>query len=56
LITPNGYSLTAEASLILVQKVMNGELKTGFQTPASAYGEDLVLEVGRVSRKDESGF
>ncbi len=56
LITPNGYTLTAEASLIIVQKVMSGNFKTGFQTPASAYGEDLVLEVGGVSRKDESGF
>jgi short subunit dehydrogenase-like uncharacterized protein len=56
LITPNGYTLTAEASLIIVQNVMRGNFKTGFQTPASAYGEDLVLEVGGVNRKEESDF
>lgn len=50
--TPEGYTLTAHSSLIIVKKVMNGELKTGYQTPASVYGENLILEVPGTIRKD----
>lgn len=56
LITPNGYELTMEASLIIAQKVLKGQFKTGFQTPAGAFGEDLVMEVKGVSREDKSSF
>ena len=56
LITPNGYSLTAEASLIIVQKVLSGEYAVGAHTPAGVYGEDLVMEVESVSRKNEVEF
>lgn len=51
LTTPNGYTLTALTSLLIAQKVLNGEAPVGFQTPAKAYGEDLVLEIVGVSRK-----
>lgn len=42
---PDGYTMTAHACLIIARKVLNGEFKAGYQTPASAYGEDLVLEI-----------
>ena len=50
--TPEGYTLTALSSLIITKKVLEGNFKTGFQTPAKAYGADLVMEVGNVSRVD----
>lgn len=42
---PEGYTLTTHASLLILQKVLAGNIRAGFQTPASVYGEDLVLEV-----------
>jgi short subunit dehydrogenase-like uncharacterized protein len=41
----NGYELTAHSSLLIAQKILNGNFKIGYQTPAAVYGEDLVLEV-----------
>jgi short subunit dehydrogenase-like uncharacterized protein len=43
--TPDGYTLTAHSSLLIAKKVLEGNFKPGYQTPASAYGENLVLEV-----------
>lgn len=42
---PEGYTLTAYSSLIVVQKILNGNFLTGYHTPASAYGENLVMEI-----------
>ena len=50
LIGPNGYTITAHASLLIVQKVLSGDFTTGYQTPGSAYGADLVLEVPGMDR------
>jgi short subunit dehydrogenase-like uncharacterized protein len=50
--TPEGYTLTALASLRIVQKVLEGNAPAGFQTPSMAYGPDLVLEVEGVERVD----
>lgn len=54
LIGPNGYTLTAHSSLLIVQKVLSGDFATGYQTPASAYGADLVLEIPGVQRAMKS--
>lgn len=43
--TPNGYTLTALSSVLIARKIMEGDFKTGFQTPSSAYGEGLILEI-----------
>jgi len=48
---PDGYTLTMYSTLLLAQKVLQGNLKTGYQTPATAYGEDLVLELPGVKRE-----
>lgn len=48
---PDGYTLTVHASLIIVQKILAGNFTTGYQTPAAAYGEDLVLEIPGVQRE-----
>ncbi|MFO7631214.1 MAG: hypothetical protein R6W76_01685, partial [Caldilinea sp.] len=50
--TPEGYTLTALASLLIVRKVLAGEVKPGFQTPSSAYGPDLIMEIEGVERVD----
>jgi short subunit dehydrogenase-like uncharacterized protein len=51
--TPEGYTLTALASLRIVERVLEGEAPVGFQTPAKAYGPDLVLGLEGVTRLDE---
>ncbi len=43
---PEGYTLTAEMALVITKKVLEGNWKAGFQTPAGLYGENLVLEGG----------
>jgi short subunit dehydrogenase-like uncharacterized protein len=48
--TLEGYTLTAATTLIIAQKVLNGEVALGFQTPAGAYGADLILEVDSTKR------
>jgi short subunit dehydrogenase-like uncharacterized protein len=50
--TPEGYTLTALSSLLIIRKVLAGQAKPGFQTPSSAFGPDLILEVPRVERQD----
>lgn len=50
--TPNGYTLTALTTLLIAQKVLNGNAPIGYQTPAKAYGEDLILEISGTTRAD----
>lgn len=45
LVGPEGYTLTAQSSLIIAKKILEGDCKVGYQTPAGCYGEHLVLEV-----------
>jgi len=47
---PEGYTLTGLSSLIIIKKVLEGNLKTGYQTPAGVYGADLVMEIPGVTR------
>lgn len=42
---PEGYTLTAISSLLITNKILNGQFKPGYQTPAGCYGEGLILEV-----------
>jgi short subunit dehydrogenase-like uncharacterized protein len=50
LVGPDGYTLTAHSSLIIAKKILEGNFKPGYQTPAACYGADLILEVPGVSR------
>lgn len=43
--TPNGYTLTALTAVAIVKKIFSGDFKSGFQTPSTAYGEKLILEI-----------
>ena len=42
---PEGYTTTAEATLLIAGKVMEGRAPIGFQTPSSAFGADLIFEI-----------
>lgn len=46
----DGYSVTAWGCLLITQKIMKGEFKIGYQTPASYYGKDLILEIPKSKR------
>ncbi|MCW8386449.1 saccharopine dehydrogenase NADP-binding domain-containing protein [Fluoribacter dumoffii] len=48
--TPNGYTLTALSTLLIVKNVLSGNAPIGFQTPSSAFTEDLVMQIPEVSR------
>jgi short subunit dehydrogenase-like uncharacterized protein len=41
----DGYTLTAFSSLIIAKKVLEGNFKPGYQTPAACYGEELIMEI-----------
>jgi len=49
---PDGYTMTALTALNITQKILDGNLVAGFQTPSKAYGADLVLQIEGVSRQD----
>ena len=41
----DGYTLTALSTLIIAKKVLEGDFKPGYQTPASCYSEGLISEI-----------
>lgn len=43
--TSDGYTVTYEACLRIVNKILAGNFKPGYQTPASCFGEQLVYEL-----------
>jgi short subunit dehydrogenase-like uncharacterized protein len=43
--TLEGYRLTAEASVLIIQKVLNLKVISGYQTPAGMFGHELILEI-----------
>ncbi|RYF80924.1 MAG: hypothetical protein EOO03_17015, partial [Chitinophagaceae bacterium] len=50
MICPEAYSLTASSMLLVSKKILEGNFKAGYQTPSTAYGEDLVMELQGVKR------
>ncbi|KTD40284.1 saccharopine dehydrogenase family protein [Legionella parisiensis] len=48
--TPNGYTFTALSTLMIIQHALAGNAPIGFQTPSSAYTEDLVMKIPEVTR------
>ena len=52
LFAPEGYTVTALTALKIAEKILNGNFRKGFQTPAKAFGADLILEIEGVSRQD----
>jgi short subunit dehydrogenase-like uncharacterized protein len=50
---PEGYTLTAQAAVRVVEHVLAGRVAPGFQTPSRLLGPDFVLELPGVTRTDE---
>ncbi len=50
--TPNGYALTAKTAVESVVRTLDGEPADGFQTPATAFGPEYVMEFDDVVRRD----
>ena len=50
--TVSGYRLTALTSVLIAEKILKGNVKSGYQTPAMAYGSDLIMEVETTKRID----
>jgi short subunit dehydrogenase-like uncharacterized protein len=50
--TVSGYTLTAKTAVLIAEKILGGNFKAGYQTPAMAYGADLIMEVATTTRKD----
>jgi len=51
MVVPEAYTLTALAALLITKKVLNKEFKSGYQTPATAYGSELIMEIEGVKRE-----
>jgi short subunit dehydrogenase-like uncharacterized protein len=51
--TPDAYDLTVLTSLAVVDRVLNGAISPGFQTPGLAFGPDFILAIAAVTRVDE---
>ncbi|HEX2682380.1 MAG TPA: saccharopine dehydrogenase NADP-binding domain-containing protein [Ferruginibacter sp.] len=41
----DGYTLTAHSSLIIAGKILQGNYKPGYQTPAGCFGQQLLMEI-----------
>jgi short subunit dehydrogenase-like uncharacterized protein len=52
LITPEGYTCTALTAVTIMNRILNGEYKTGFQTPSLAYGSDFIMRFNGVKREN----
>jgi short subunit dehydrogenase-like uncharacterized protein len=48
----DGYAMTVLTAIQIAEKVLDGEFRSGFQTPAKCYGADLILEIEGVKRTD----
>ena len=51
---PEGYTFTASAALEMAARALRGDAKPGYQTPSSAYGADLILDLPGCTRADEA--
>ncbi|HLF73011.1 MAG TPA: saccharopine dehydrogenase NADP-binding domain-containing protein [Anaerolineales bacterium] len=52
LTTPEGYTCTALTTVAIMKRILNGECKTGFQTPSLVHGPDFILQFPHVTRQD----
>jgi short subunit dehydrogenase-like uncharacterized protein len=49
---PEGYTLTVLAALAVVERVLAGDARPGFQTPSMVFGADFILAIPGVTRED----
>jgi short subunit dehydrogenase-like uncharacterized protein len=50
---PQGYTLTADTAVRCAMRVLGGDVRAGFQTPARMWGADFILEANDVVRSDD---
>ena len=50
--TPETYRFTAASVVEILSRIVDGDVTPGYQTPASAYGPDLVLSIDGCSFED----
>ena len=50
--TPSGYETTRLAGVEAARRILAGEVRPGYQTPATAFGADFVLALPGVKRED----
>lgn len=50
--TPETYALTVETALETATRALDGDAPAGYQTPAGAYGADLILDIPGTERED----
>ncbi len=50
LVCPEGYTTTVLTALEIAERIADGDLRAGFQTPAKCYGADLILEIENTER------
>jgi short subunit dehydrogenase-like uncharacterized protein len=50
--TPEGYTCTALTTVEIMKRILNEDLKTGFQTPSRVYGADFIMQFNGVERED----
>lgn len=48
---PEGYTYTYQSCLLIARKILGSDFTAGYQTPATAYGEDFALEIPGVTRE-----
>ncbi|WP_440135263.1 saccharopine dehydrogenase family protein, partial [Chitinophaga sancti] len=51
MVVPEAYTLTALTALLITKKILNKDYKAGYQTPATAYGTELIMEIAGVQRE-----
>ena len=52
--TASGYTYTGESGIEVARRILAGDFKKGFQSPASAYGVGLAISVGGATITDLS--
>jgi len=50
--TREGYTFTAQVTVEIMKRILNGEYKPGFQTPSLTFGSDFILQFEGVTRED----
>jgi short subunit dehydrogenase-like uncharacterized protein len=53
LVAPETYRLTKLTAVEIAERVVDGDAPAGFQTPAGAFGPDLILDIEGVERTDD---
>ena len=50
--TPEAYSMSAQTAVRIAQRVLGGDVESGFQTPSRVYGAHFILQFQGVVRED----